>query len=71
MISPQTIGKRLREAREKRSLRISVVSKRSTISRQTIYRVEAGVHRPQGYTLTHLCAAIGCSEADILRSEEQ
>jgi len=65
-ISSEDIGKRIKEARNKKGLRQVDLAKRTGILRANIARIESGKHRPSLETLERISEALGVSVADLI-----
>ena len=65
-ISSEEIGKRIKEARNKKSLRQVDLAKKTGILRANIARIESGRHKPSLETLERISGALGIPVADLL-----
>jgi len=61
-----SIGKNLKKIRENKGLSMEKLSKIIDVSHTTIYRIEAGVHKPKADILKKLAQALGVSTDYIL-----
>jgi len=67
-VDPRLIGQRIRSLREERGMDIPTLAKRSGLARPNIYRLEAGLHRPQMETIAKTAKALGVAITDIVRT---
>lgn len=64
---PQTsVADAFRTSRIKAGLSIAELSERSTVTVETIYRIEAGKHQPRMATARRVAAAVGVDVSDLL-----
>ncbi|MDR2558425.1 MAG: helix-turn-helix domain-containing protein [Oscillospiraceae bacterium] len=67
----KTIGKIIKQYRERKGLSQEVVSGLADISRSHLSRIETGVHSPSVTILYKLSDALGVKASDILRAAEE
>jgi transcriptional regulator with XRE-family HTH domain len=66
---PETVGRRIREARAGRGLTLDQLAERSGVSRRMIVNVEAGTSNASISTLLRLATALHVSLADLVADE--
>jgi transcriptional regulator with XRE-family HTH domain len=70
LLTPESLGPRLRLIRMRRGLSMSAAGKRAGIMRQTLSRLERGEQKPMDTTLAKLAAAYEVTIDELLFGEE-
>lgn len=66
MTLAQSIGSRLRSAREDAQLSQMKLAEKTSIDKATIHNIERGSNLPGAKTIVALCKALGCSSDWLL-----
>ena len=57
------IGEKLKNIREEKRYSCTLLAEKSGVSRNTIWKIESGVHEPNISTLKALCGVLGVNPA--------
>ncbi|MHB1004079.1 MAG: helix-turn-helix domain-containing protein [Chloroflexota bacterium] len=64
-----TIGQMIRTTRERKVLGQNELARKAGISINTLYRIEAGMHKPRPATIRKIAEALGIPPEELVTSD--